>query len=88
MFKVNIIQDIFDTKVNDKRHGDNFSHNDCCPDYGTICNHDPDDEITDEDLKTISNELFELSINKQVGMTLDLQGKVPSGSNEDKAPKK
>jgi len=63
------------------------SHNDCCPDYGTICNHDPDDEITDDDLKTISNELFEMSINKQVGMTLDLQGKVPSGSNEDKAPK-
>ena len=63
------------------------SHNDCCPDYNDICN-DINDEVTDEELKSISNQLFELAIQKQVGIVLDLQGLVHSGSPQDNAPKK
>jgi len=60
------------------------THNDCCPDYNDICT--DENSVSDDDLKTISNHLFELAIEKQVGIVLNLQGHTQMGSSQDNAP--
>ena len=62
------------------------THNDCCPDYNDICT--DENSVSDDDLKTISNHLFELAIEKQVGIVLNLQGHAQMGSSQDNAPEK
>ena len=49
-------------------------HNNCCHDYKIICI--DNNGVSDDDLITISNYLFDLAIEKQVGIVLNLQGHV------------
>ena len=50
------------------------THNNCCHDYNNFCI--DNNGISDDDLRTISNHLFDLAVEKQVGIVLNLQGHV------------
>merc|ERR1712213_212959 len=60
-------------------------YNNCCADKEEVCGHDG--TVTDDDLKSISEELVKLDDNNAGSMIqTNPQGKTNSGSREDHAP--
>ena len=60
-------------------------YNNCCADKEEVCGHDG--TVTDDDLRSISEELVKLDDNNAGSMIqTNPQGKTNSGSHEDHAP--